>query len=88
MVVRLRDSFVDREKSIVILWTPRDRQKWQQTDRQHSRRLEESPNGLSGFYCISSSYRLSLRHNETRSMPSTCAATVWLPPDSCSTQRM
>lgn len=34
MVVQVARQFVDREKSIVILWIPGDRQKWQQTDRK------------------------------------------------------
>ena len=34
---------------MVVPWTTSKRQKWPQSVRQHSRRLEEPPNGLSGF---------------------------------------
>ena len=33
----------------LVYGTPGKRQEWPQTDRQHSRRLREPPNGLSGL---------------------------------------
>jgi outer membrane protein assembly factor BamE len=47
---------------MVVPWTTSKRQKWPQSDRPHSRRLEEPPNGLPGFNRPNPSGFLAMRH--------------------------
>ena len=57
----MRSSFAGWEKSIAGLWTRSKRQKWQQTDRQHSRKLREPPNELSGIICATQFLTISAK---------------------------